>query len=240
MWAHPASALPALALAVCLPGPAPAGAWERAPGASFAALSYNLPEEHESHEGTFSLYFEHGLPMRLTAGLKLDQRPSGPHELDFFLRRNILPQDGALQMAVEVGVAFRLDGYIEPLTGQPVPEVEPGRPSLAIHVGRGFSTPLGGGWWDLRAGLDLPGGAGWQGDAPAVFELDVTVGAGLTERSFATVEVWHDSAPGESFTSLVPGLGLRLTDALAAQLRYVRETRGGAPDSVELGTWLEF
>ena len=240
MTARSASALPAFALAACLPGAALAGAWERAPGTSFAALTYSLPQEHESHEGTFSVYFEHGLPLRLTAGLKLEQRPRGPHEFEVFLRRNILPQDRPLQMAVEVGIAFRLDGYLDPLTGQPVPLVEHGRPALAFHFGRGFSTPLGGGWWDMRAGLDLPGGEGWQGDAPPVFELDVTVGAVVTERLFATFEIWHDSAYGNSYTSLVPGVGLKLTDSLSAQLRYVRDTKGGQPDSVEIGAWLEF
>ncbi len=240
MTARSASALPAFALAAFLPGVAVAGAWERAPGTSFAALTYSLPEEHAHDEGAFSLYVEHGLPLRLTAGLNLDQRLRGPHELEFFLRRNVLPKDGALQMAVEAGISFRLDGYVEPLTGEPVPVIEHGRPALAFHFGRGFVTPLGGGWWDLRAGLDLPGGAGAHGDLPAVFEFDATIGAELTSWSFLTFEIWHDGTYRDSYTSLVPGLGLRLGENIALQLRYVRDTKGGAPDSVEFGTWLEF
>lgn len=275
------SALPA--------APVPAGAWQRGEGETFLSLTYGLATGDGMQDGTASIYLEHGLGWRLTAGMKLDQRVAGPHGLDFFLRRNLNAPDAALQVAVEAGLSFRIDGRLDELwrelRGEPAPieddpasyrdeidlfpefagllnpdlefgtryvvepesdepiTVEPGRPTLAIHLGRGFGSPFSlggweapGGWWDVRLGVDLPRDA----DEDPLGEIDATLGLSLGERTFLTFELWHDFDRRSSFTSVVPGVGLRFGDRYAATLRYVRDLDPGLPDSVEIGSWVEF
>lgn len=272
-------------------GQAKAGAWERPQGESFLALSYNAPVDGATWEGTVSAYFEHGLGRGFTAGLKLDQRPVGPHELEFFLRRNVNPPDAAVQVAIEVGYSFRLDGTLDDrwreAIGKPPKEsgeadgeggtfvdpafvglldpdlaygapllieedpgsdpdaplsVEAGRPTFAVHVGRGFGSPFSlagwdapGGWWDMRLGVDLP-----HGDGTTLGELDATLGLSLSERVFTTLELWYDIDADGSALSVVPGVGVRFGDRYAATARYVRDLDEGVPDSVEFGAWVEF
>jgi len=216
--------------------PAAAGAWAREEGTGFASLSYTLPTDSaDAQEGTFSAYVEYGLPWRLTAGANLDQRPVGPHVLELFLRRNVNAPDAGLQIAVEVGFEVALDAHMDEATGVISYTADPGQPTLALHVGRGFSSPLGQGWVDLRFGLNLPGG-----DAERTGEIDATLGISLSDRAFATFEVWHDFTRERSVTAVVPGAGYRLTDRIALTARYVHDVDDIAPGSVEIGAWLEF
>jgi hypothetical protein len=224
-----------MAAAGLAPAPAVAGAWERAEGTAFVALSYGLERGAGAEEGTVAFYAEYGLPWRLTFGANLDQRPAGPHVLDLFLRRNVEPADTPLKIAVEAGVAIEFDGHVDDTTGQPVLTHEIGRPSLALHLGRGFGAAFGDGWWDMRIGAELP-----TGDAAARGAVDALVGLDLSPRLFATTEIWHDVGPSSTFTSVAPGVGARLTERATATLRVVRDVSGAEPDRLELGTWLDF
>jgi hypothetical protein len=281
-----------LASLSALVGQAEAGAWARGEGESFLALSYGVVPGEDAIGGTGSIYFERGLPWRLTAGGKLNQQTVGPHDLEFFLRRNVNPPESSLQIALEIGISYWLDGRLDELwrefTGDalddPLPEdptdfhdeivitpgfegilnrdlrfgqrivvdedadpddpimIETGRPTLALHLGRGFGSPfsvqgrpLPGGWWDMRLGVDLP----MDDDEELLAEIDATLGLSLSDQTFLTFEVWHDFTAQDAFTSVVPGLGLRLGDRYALTLRYVRDLNG-FPDSVEIGSWIEF
>ncbi len=227
----------ALALSLALaPGNLHAGAWEREPGTFFVSLYYNLPTDSEDYDvGTVSAYVEYGLPWRLTAGANLDQRPIGPHSLELFLRRNFNAPDAMWQVAVEAGFEMALDAHIDEYTGQISYLTEPGQPAVALHLGRGFSNWLVDGWLDVRFGANLP-----TADADLRGEIDATIGWNLTDRVFGTFELWHDFNREDSVTSLVPGVGVRVTDRISANLRYIHERNERVVDSVEIGTWLEF
>ncbi|MEM9248666.1 MAG: hypothetical protein AAGB05_08210 [Pseudomonadota bacterium] len=232
-------ALLVLGLAVCLAlgvQSAMAGAWAREESTFFVSLSYNWPIDSETaEEGTVSAYVEYGLPWRLTAGANLDQRPVGPHSLEIFLRRNFNAPDAVWQVAAEVGYEMALDAEIDELSGRIRYLTEPGQPALALHLGRGFDSRFGSGWIDMRFGANLP-----TAEDDLLGEIDATLGLNLSGRVFTTVELWHDYDSEGSFTSLVPGLGVRVTDRIAGTLRYIHETNGDAVDSVEIGTWVEF
>ncbi|MEM1430485.1 MAG: hypothetical protein AAGG09_13610 [Pseudomonadota bacterium] len=215
---------------------ADAGAWEREEGTGFASFSYNLPtDSEEAQEGTVSAYFEYGLPWRLTAGANLDQRPIGPHALEVFLRRNVNAPDAELQVAIEVGFEIALDAHMDETTGAIRYTADPGQPTLALHIGRGFASQLGYGWVDARLGLNFP-----TDDIEYSGEIDATIGLSVSERAFMTFEVWHDFTRERSVTSLVPGAGYRLTDRFALTAKYIYDADDVASDSVEIGAWIEF
>lgn len=146
-----------MALLPVLAGQVQAGAWERAPGTTFLSLGYSLPLDRAADAGTGSLYLEHGLGRRLTAGMKLDQRQVAPHEIAFFLRRNVNPPDAALQLALEIGLSYRIDGRFEDLwrqiRGEPVAESPPDDPCAdEVEILPGFERVLPP---DLNPGLCL-------------------------------------------------------------------------------------
>jgi hypothetical protein len=231
------SALPLLAcLAITAPATgANAGAWAMDDGATFLALSYGVSTDDDWDTGTLSLYAAHGLTPRLTFGVNLDQRAVGPHTLDLFLRRHMTDPEDRLQVAFEVGIEVELDGQVDGTQRTLSLSSEMGRPTVAVHLGRGFAWAAGTGWIDLRIGVDLP----TDGGAPLT-EVDAYLGLDVGRRGFASLEVWHDRAPSGTFTAFVPGLGIRLSERATATLRLVHDAGGDVPNSIEIGTWLEF
>lgn len=223
---------PALLL---LPVAAQSAAWERPAGEVFLSLSYGVEVGDDAEEGVFSFYAEYGLGHRLTLGAKVDQRPRGPHTAEIFLRRNIGPADAQWQTAFEIGIAADFDVVTDPVTGALEPMIEQGGPKLAFHLGRGFDSPFGPGWVDLRFARVFPGQA-----EEARTELDLLAGINLGARSFATVELWNDFTSDGQESSLAPGFGYRIGDRVALTVRYVANTSEGTADRIELGTWLEF
>lgn len=222
-------------LCALLPVAAAAGAWERAQGTGFVSLSYGAAVSGDADEGVFAFYAEYGLGRRLTFGVKVDQRPRGPHQAEIFLRRNFGPPDGVIQTAVELGIAADLDAVIDPHSGAVDPHVEMAGPKIALHLGRGFQTGLGGGWVDLRLGRVFPGGSD-----TARTEFDFLVGVNLGDRAFAMLEVWNDIDEAGRASSIAPTLGWRISPRGALTLRYVVDDPDFQPDRLEIGTWLEF
>lgn len=223
-------------LALSTPAPlARAGAWAVEDGATFLSLSYGVSTDATWDAGTVSLYAAHGLTPRLTFGVNLDQRAVGPHTLDLFLRRHMTDPEDRLQIALELGVEVELDGHVDETRGTLSLSSEPGRPTVAVHLGRGFAWAAGTGWIDLRVGVDLP----TDGGGPLT-EVDAYLGLDVGRRGFASLEVWHDRAPSGTYTAFVPGVGIRLGERTTATLRLVHDISRDVPDSVEIGTWLEF
>mgnify|MGYP006276212409 FL=1 len=233
---RPAAALLLACLALCVPAtPGRAGAWAMEEGASFLSLSYGVSTDAAWDAGTVSLYGAYGLTPRLTFGVNLDQRAVGPHTLDLFLRRHMTEPEDRLQVALEVGVEVELDGHVDETRGTLSLSSEMGRPTVALHLGRGIEWSAGTGWIDLRVGVDIPVDGGGL-----LTEVDAYLGLDVGRRSFASLEVWHDRAPSGTYTAFVPGLGIRLGERATATLRLVHDAAGEVPPSIEIGTWLEF
>ena len=224
------------ALALSSAPPAQAGAWAREEGTLFLSFAFVAPVEGDAtQDGTGSIYAEYGLPWRLTAGAKIDQRSRGPQAVDLFLRRTLTAASARLQFAVEIGMELAVDTHTDAATGRLSFSAETGQALLALHAGRGFDSRYGSGWIDTRIGAKLP-----SGDADLVGEVDATLGLRLGARLFSTMEVWHTFDAADTTTTLVPGLGYRLTERITVTSRYRHDLRGGGADRVELGAWVDF
>ncbi len=105
----------------------------------------------------------------------------------------------------------------------------------ALHLGRGFGTPLGDAWVDVRLGVDMS-----MEDRPALAKIDAVAGLSVLERGFVSLEL--RAARSEAFHSLlaVPAIGYEIRPGLHATLGAILDTRGAAPARLEVGTWVSF
>ncbi|MEM8825183.1 MAG: hypothetical protein AAGF30_16370 [Pseudomonadota bacterium] len=210
----------ALFLIVLLPEIACAGAWPRAQGETFVLVS------HDFDDWT-SVYVEHGGPRNLTFGLDLGGHVvagmaalsrNNLEELEIdgraiaFVRLPLpLGRDyaGPWRYALELGAGADFDMDFD--TG----ETEP-RARIGLSAGRGFETPLGGGWFNVD--LRVEPGAG-----PTRVGIGAVAGIRPLKRLTTSLGVFIEDEE-ETFVTFAPNLayevpilgeaqfGFRLTD----------------------------
>lgn len=105
----------------------------------------------------------------------------------------------------------------------------------ALHAGRGFATPAGNGWLDMRLGAEIS-----LDDRPTLVKLDLVAGLSLTERGFVSLEMRGARSDGYAGLAAVPTLGYELRPGLQATIGAILDARGDAPARIELGTWVSF
>ncbi len=126
------------------------------------------------------------------------------------------------------------DSYRLATTRYEEPETRTGL-IAALHLGRGFDTPLGNAWIDARLGVGIR-----LDDRPLLAKLDVVAGLSVTDRSFVSLEM--RGARTEDYRGLlaVPTLGYEIGGGLTATLGAIIDARDVEPARMEVGAWLTF
>ncbi len=105
----------------------------------------------------------------------------------------------------------------------------------AVHLGRGFGTPFGNGWTDMRLGAELP-----LNDDPVRLKLDATTGVSLGSGHLLMLDLRHTTIEDASYTSLGPATAIRLGERLHVAAGLLADVSGELPTRIELGAWLSF
>ncbi len=105
----------------------------------------------------------------------------------------------------------------------------------AAHLGRGFETPIGNAWVDMRLGVEVA-----LDDRPALYKFDAVAGVSVGERGFVSVEMRAARAGDYDGLHLVPTVGYELRPGLDATLGAIVDMRSDDPARVEVGAWVTF
>lgn len=107
------------------------------------------------------------------------------------------------------------------------PRIEP-----ALHLGRGFHTPFGSGWADVRlfASLSTEGGATEYG----------VVGAKPHDRIMVMMGMDVLLTPEQTLIKAVPSIAWKLSEGRHLTAQYTKGLHGTEGSEIGLGMWFQF
>ncbi|SPJ25729.1 hypothetical protein [Palleronia abyssalis] len=219
-------------VALLLPTHLVAGAWPREQGEAFLSLKVGSSDGAET---SYAIYSEYGATPRLTLGLSADRYALRTGAVELFSRFALRPES-ATQISTEFNVGYEFD--TRPVTWPVMGD----RLSFgaAVMVGRGFSTPVGAAWADLRVGRRTT-----LDQLRTETEAKLTTGVSPTERVKLFVDIEHDivdriEAEPESFTTVAPTVAVELAKGTHATVGYTVDPGGDLPSRIDVGVWLAF
>lgn len=217
------------AFLICLcAAQAQAGAWPRAQGTAFVAVSADTTRAQ--------IYAEYGLKNDWTLGIEVSM-PQGRRLPDVtqFLHRPVWQGKRA---SLSAGVAVELR---ETKAALSFPVLK-GQSEIAIRAGLfwgiGFNTALGGAWATLDAQVEQLQTTDWLG-AGLAYKLDAGLGLNPTERTLLTAQAQYWRQGANHSLRLETGAGIKLGRTTV----LVQPSVGviGARDArVKLALWVEF
>jgi len=198
------------------------GAWPRAEGEGFLAVSGTVegPDEFGLYSQSFSLFAEYGATERFTFGVDLGGDAGRMSKAIAFLRWPLGRSEHQLSLALEIG-AGQVDQE---------PALRP-----AFSVGRGISLGERHGWFnaDTRAIL-------FEGGTTA-YETDLTAGLSLGARVKALVQLQAGvPAEGRDYLRLAPSLVYETRPGTHLELGVTEPISGGGERGFKLGLWHKF
>ena len=215
--------LRALIALLMLAGQAAAGAWPRETGATFLSVAalVEAPEPGQDPTGYVSVYAEHGLGRRLTAGLDLGSDEAGTKKAIAFLRVPLSAPDHTLKLAAELGAGS--------LGGEAV--LRPG-----LSLGRGLTLFGRQGWVALDARGEITPDATMTDVAG-----EVTLGLSTGPRTKAIVQLQGGaSAFEDTFLRLAPSIVREHAPGRHIELGVTAGLRDTADYGLRIGLWREF
>lgn len=237
-WGRRARTLGAglLALGLCGPDPARAGAWPREEGAFFLSLSQGLSSggpallaPDQSFRSYTSVYAEYGLTERLTIGLDAGygRGPGADLRTGLVFARWLLGETAAGdRFAVDLGLGRRVDSG----------EGADLRTRLGLAWGRGFEIGWGQGWMGVEGSAERLIPANDQ-----LYKADFTIGLKPDDDWMLILQVQGGLYPGsDPLVRLAPSLARRITEHLRAQLGVETTVVGARSYGVKFSTWLTF
>lgn len=221
----------ALLLALIWTTAAQPGAWPRSVGETFVSAKGSVPAGGDADEAIYTLYGERGATERLTLGGKYDRLTPTLSVTESFARWHVSAPDATWQIAVEGGLAVTID--LEPETWPTW------RDRIAIlaagHLGRGFPTPFGDGWVDIRLGGLWP-----MNEDARTLKLDATTGVALASGHLVMLDLRHEQSADAALTLVGPSGALKLGERLTLTAGVLLDVSGDLPEKIELGAWLTF
>lgn len=181
-----------LAVAVWACGSVTAGAWLRAPGQSFVAVTGTVrTNDGLLTESETGIYAEHGLARRLTLGLDLNDRARTSGHALIFARVPLSKGPGLSKWAFEVGVG-----------GHHYQSDWRRMLKATLSYGRTLPTRRGYGWIALDGGIEFRSGS--QG---RLHKLDAVIGLPVTPKLKALLKVETNHASDRPFVyAVTPGV----------------------------------
>ncbi|WP_300548342.1 hypothetical protein [Roseovarius sp.] len=212
----------ALILLPCLAAAAQAGAWSRGKGKTFIASSGQIegPDSYGFYRQTFTLYAEHGLSDRLTAGADLGGDGTRMSKIIGFLRWPLRPEARTVKLAFEMGA-----GQVQ---AQNV--LRPG-----LSLGRNLSL------WDRNGWLALDGRTILFGGANIALESDFTFGLSTTRKTKLILQVQAaHPVVGDAYARFAPSFIYETRPGQHIEFGLRQMVYGGRAQGVKLGLWRSF
>jgi hypothetical protein len=215
-----------LAISLCVPSAALAGAWLKEKGHGFVSLSFGA---NMAEEITGGLYVEYGLSDSTTIGIDISGFSGGSITLNgygsLFLRRSIGPTDKPSKWAYEIGIG----GYWEQETARPALK-------SAISWGRGFQFKGRNGWMNMDGAFIYDPTLGSH-----MTKLDATVGMEIGKITTGILELALGHKDDNTFGSIEPSLLLRPKNMdfqfkLGANIPFEDQDKS----ALKLGIWRSF
>jgi hypothetical protein len=233
---------------------APAGAWTRPEGETFASVStsyYRTDPDSGYEEATLNLYFEHGLRDWLTVGGALEATQpvgaasslDGETTLAGFAQAQLWTGSAGDPLSLQIGLRAPLGDVA---SGKP-PQLEDDWAAEArLLYGRGFDTGFGPGFADAQAALRLN-----RGDDADELRLDLTAGLRPAPRwlimvqSLNTIGLRNATGFGADFDvyKIAPAVGYEIGWGATLLLSVEREIAGRGITQgtrARLGVWTTF
>lgn len=214
----------ALGALFALPDGAEAGAFPRAKGTTFAAVSYQAQLNSSEDDDFASLFLEYGFTERLTGGIAAGQNPETEEFSALgFVRMPIFENAGPNLFAAELGLGgLEIDGGTHVV-------VRPG-----LSWGRGWQYGERAGWMGLETVV------AFRGNGSIFGNIDSTFGVNNPGGSLSIFQVFI-ALPDDSDVevSLAPSFVQPLSDRFSLQLGGSYRPTNGAV-SARIGLWAEF
>lgn len=211
----------ALTILPWLASAAEAGAWPRAKGQTFLAVSgqFDAPDQTGLSRHSFTLYAEYGATERLTLGLDLGGDALRMTKAIAFARWPIGQPSRDVKIAVEIGVGE-------------VSDQSTLRPGLSL--GRGLTIWGRPGWaaFDGRAAIL---------DGKVTLESDLTLGrdVGRQGKLIAQLQTGRPET-GRAYMRLAPSYVLATKPGAYLEFGGIVPLAGGGEPGVKLGLWRSF
>lgn len=199
-----------------------AGAWPREQGEVFLSVSTEQDTGRLQDYPRGTAYVEYGLRHNITISGKIryDFAILQPTEYELSARLHFPQNDRPLRKALSLTFAGPEDD----------PRIEP-----AFHLGRGFNTPLGSAWADLKLFASVStegyeteyGGYGMIGLKPHD-QVMTMLGVDVMET------------PAQTFVKAIPSIAWEMRQGRHLTVQYTKGLQGTEESELGLGLWLEF
>lgn len=202
--------------------PAAAGSWPRAEGEAFLSVSATQDINGAQDDPLAGVYFEYGLRHTITVSgaVTYDFSTQQATEYELTARWHFPENDQPLRKALSLTLAGPLDD----------PRIEP-----AVHLGRGFSTPLGSGWADLAlyASLSTEGRETEYGGYGVI-------GLKPHDRLMTMLGVDVMMTPDQTFVKAIPSVAWQLREGRHLTAQFTKGFLDAEDSEFGLGLWLQF
>ncbi len=213
----------AVVFGLLLAAPAFSGAWPRGDGDIFLSLHTSQDMDGLDTYPLVSLYAEYGLTAAWTVGGKVEYDTQNLlfSQGEVFARWHFPSSNSPFAKAISLTVSG--------LEGDDI------RAIPAFHIGRGFETKLGGGWFDAKLNADIPVSDGATG-----YGLFAQVGLKPTDRlmTMLSIDVFTDDS--ETYTKIMPAVAWQLRNGHHVHLEWTQTVTPAQISKISLGYWLEF
>lgn len=203
--------------------PAFSGAWPRGDGDVFLSFHTSQDTDKLDTYPLVSLYAEYGLTAAWTIGGKVEYDTQNLvfSQGEVFARWHFPSNNSPYAKALSLTVSG--------LEGENLHLVP------AFHIGRGFDTKLGGGWFDAKLNADIPVSEGATG-----YGLFAQVGLKPTDRlmTMLSIDVFTDDS--ETFAKIMPAVAWQLRKGHHVHLEWMQTVTPVQNSKISLGYWLEF
>lgn len=202
-----------------------AGAWPREEGTSFLSFSFSQTSYSETASSYGSIYFERGLKNDRTLGLKLGRDFADSISFTGFIRVPVLKGRGNSVFALSTGARVTQSeaglGYFT---------------HTGFSWGKGFSSPLGSGWFNADLGFDYSFGTGEQH-----LSADGTIGLKPNEKSMLILQIQaSQTVGGPAQLNIAPSYVRALSKQLHLEIGAEFGVMGSKSKGAKIGTWYEF
>lgn len=229
-----------LCVLAALPIAAQSSPWPRDPGGAFISLSAEQDRDDNRYTG---LYAEYGLSPRYTLGVEIGYTNVGETSGLIWLQRTLDKGEGPNRFSASIGLgAVERDGRLFPV-GQ-----------IGAGWGRGFETPIGGGWITVEGRVKIAGGMDLvvltQALTPTedsyltpetVAKGEMTFGLRPTDNLMVINQLRLERRPDEAFSAkLASSVVHDLIGPVKMELGVILPMTGAGEQAVKIGSWLEF
>ena len=216
-----------VALLLSIPHLAFAGAWPRAEGKTFIAVSYNMGEFGNGQpDGYRSVYLEYGLNSKITLGGKIWERADRDHgDALAFAHYHLGSTETGHNFAAGLafGMRFFKDDTVKPVV---IPE---------FFWGKGFETPIAPGWMSL----DVSVGHAF-GISETWYKADFTMGLKPNDKTHLIMQLRTFDDKGGQVAALAPSYVRKIHDGVNLELGLTYRMKGENRTGITLGSWIEF